>query len=203
MEKQTTENKPGQDFILAEYEQVLITYRENRNVLSQIIAFLVVANGTILVFAFQFNNYYIFLAGAFLMYILYRANHRAVQITLPVVIRGLIIENQLGVIGLIYHTVLKIKKFEKFNSILKENKLYEQAEDHDEQLKRVNCILKHLNNVTLKFDFPFALSKLSAYLVILLGVIQLLLFFFAVLNNTQAYHLPFDLPDLSTDPTHK
>ncbi len=190
MENQFNQNKSlDQNIILKEYEQVLITYRENIKVLSQIITFLVVANVSVCVYAFQYKNGYIFLAGSILMYVLSRANHRAVQITLPIVIRGLIIENEVGIVGLMNYTVIKIDNFEKFNSILNENKLYEQLEDQQERLRRVRLILDKLNNITLKFDFPFALSKLAAYLVIILAIVQILLFIMVALNGI--YHFDF------------
>ncbi len=190
MENKQDENKlTNQNLILKEYEQVLITYRENIKVLGQILPFLVLANVSICVFAFQYKNFYIFLAGSILMYVLSRANHRAVQITLPIVIRGLIIENELGVVGLMNYTVIKIDNFDKFNSILNKNKLYEPIKDQQERFKRVRHILDNMNNITLKFDFPFALSKWAAYLVIILGIIQFLIFLLAILNGI--YHFDF------------
>jgi hypothetical protein len=190
MENKIDESKlTNQNVVLKEYEQVLITYRENIKVLGQVLQFFVLGNITICVFAFQYKNFYIFLAGSILMYVLSRANHRAVQITLPIVIRGLIIENELGIVGLMNYTVIKIDSFEKFNSILNESKLYEPIEDQQERFKRVRLILDNLNNITLKFDFPFALSKYAAYLVIVLAIVQLLIFLLAILNNI--YHFPF------------
>lgn len=187
-----TNNK---DIIIKEYEQVLITYRENIGVLGQIITFLVVANVSVCAFAFEYNNYYIFLPGAILMFILYRANHRGAQITLPVVIRGLIIEEELGQRGLMHYTILKINKYEKFSMVLKENKLYERMDDPQERFKNISLILNKFRNITLRFDLPFAISKSLTYLVIFVGIIQFLLFFIAVLNDMKVIH--FTLPDLS------
>src|SRR5215210_6227792 len=163
----TIKNEPPsakKDLIIKEYEQVLITYRENIKVLGQIFTFLVVANVTVCVFAFEHNNYYIFLPGAILMFILYRANHRAAQITLPVVVRGLIIEEELGLRGLMHYTILKINKFETFSNVLKENKLYERTDDRNEGFKNVTLILNKFKNATLRFDLPFAISKSLSYL---------------------------------------
>jgi hypothetical protein len=103
----------------------------------------------------------------------------------------LIIENELGVVGLMNYTVIKIDNFEKFDSILNEIKLFEPIEDQQERFQRVRLILNNLNNITLKFDFPFALSKFAVYLVIVLGIIQLLIFLLAILNNF--HHLEFML----------
>jgi len=195
----TIKNEPPsakKDLIIKEYEQVLITYRENIKVLGQIVTFLVVANVTVCVFAFEHNNYYIFLPGAILMFILYRANHRAAQITLPVVVRGLIIEEELGVRGLMHYTILKINKFEKFALVLKENKLYERVDDPVEKFKNINPILNKFKNITLRYDLPFAISRHLTYVVIFLGFFQLLLFVIAVINKM--YPDTFvDLPDLS------
>ena len=185
----------NKDLIIKEYEQVLITYRENIGVLGQIITFLVVANVSVCAFAFEYNNYYIFFPGGILMFILYRANHRGAQITLPVVIRGLIIEEELGQRGLMHYTILKINKYEKFSMVLKENKLYERMDDPHERFKNISLILNKFRNITLRFDLPFAISKSLTYLVILVGIIQFLLFLIAVLNKIEVLHWP--LPNLS------
>ena len=98
------------DFIQSkydEYKEVLATYRENIRTLNQLVTFLATANVALVGIAIERTTYELFILASLVLFILIRSSYRQVQIMMPVILRGLILEYQFGEQGLLHYKTTK------------------------------------------------------------------------------------------------
>lgn len=157
------------EFIAAEYTQICESYNDNRRIFIQVVMFLAIANVSVIGYAVAEGKYSLFIFGGIFMWILVRANIRISDMVLVVLLRGLKLENQMKVTGLMYYIAAGIKGKPAFLGVVKESGLFEPS--HDEAAI-VADLIHRFSKLSLRYDVPFALSKRLNYVIALLAIGQ-------------------------------
>lgn len=157
------------DFTAAEYEQICESYNDNRRIFIQVVVFLAVANVSVIGYAVAEKVYSIFIFGGLFMWILFRANVRISYMVLVVLLRGLKLEKQMGVTGLMHYIAAGIKGKPPFLQVVTDGGLFSTTND---EIVVVAALQQQFRGLSMKYDVPFALSRALSYAIIFLTIVQ-------------------------------
>lgn len=157
------------EFTAAEYEQICESYNDNRRIFIQVVVFLAVANVSVIGYAVAEKLYSLFVFGGIFMWILFRANVRIAYMTVVVLLRGLKLEKQMGVTGLMHYIAAGIKGKPAFLDVVAESGLFDPSRD---EIATVTVLRERFRGLSTKYDVPFALSKTLSYAIVILTFTQ-------------------------------
>jgi len=157
------------EFTAAEYAQILETYNDNRRLFIQVVMFLAIANISVIGYAVAEDTYSIFVFGGILMWILFRANIRIAYMNLVVLLRGLSLERQVGVSGLMHYIAAGIKGQPEFIGVVQASGLFDNTSN---ELAVVARLQEQFKGLSMKYDVQFALSRMMSYVIVGLCLIQ-------------------------------
>lgn len=159
----------NETFAAAEYEQISESYHDNRRLFIQIVVFLAVANVTVIGYAVTEKVYSLFFFGGLFMFILYSANIRSARMVLMVLLRGLRLEREMGVTGLMHYIAVGIRGRPNFMDTVTEGGLF----GNGDQLQVAAKLLKQFGNISMRYDVPFALSRNLIWVLVIAGILQM------------------------------
>lgn len=157
------------EFFAAEYTQITESYDDNRRILIQVVVFLAIANVTVIGYAVTEKSYVLFLFGGLFMYIAYKTCVRSAWIDLTILLRGLKLEHEMGVTGLMHYTASSVRGNPNFLKRIEESGFFEAK---DNQLEIAQQLVRDFGNVSMRYDVPFSLSRPIHYLIVFMALVQ-------------------------------